>query len=141
MCASGGRRTFVRRRVFRAAGVGCLASILNGRSGWPRASPRCARRAPEHPAVPALVAAEVPIITVEVALAAIFSFTLISPLGLPWWVPVIAVAVVGSAVVSLSGASRSAIASDSGRAGARDSGGGAWSRTCSPCAPRSPATG
>ena len=38
------------------------------------------------------MAAEVPIITVEVALAAIFSFTLIVPLGVPWWAPVIAVA-------------------------------------------------
>ena len=39
------------------------------------------------PRVPALVAAEVPIITVEVVLAAVFSFTLIAALGIPWWVP------------------------------------------------------
>jgi uncharacterized membrane protein YbhN (UPF0104 family) len=48
-----------------------------------------------------LIAAEVPIIAVEVALVAIFSFTLISPLHLPWWIPLIAVAVVGSAVFAL----------------------------------------
>ena len=51
--------------------------------------------------MPALVAAEVPIITVEVALAAVFSFTLIAPLGVPWWVPAIAVAVQAGAVVGL----------------------------------------
>jgi hypothetical protein len=51
--------------------------------------------------VPALLAAEVPIITVEAALTAIFSFTLIAPLGLPWWVPVIAIGVVAVAVAAL----------------------------------------
>jgi hypothetical protein len=36
---------------------------------------------------------------VEVALAAFFSFTLIAPLGLPWWVPTLAVvAMVGAGV-------------------------------------------
>ena len=35
---------------------------------------------------------------VEVALAAIFSFTLIAPLGIPWWLPMIAVAIIGGAV-------------------------------------------
>jgi hypothetical protein len=51
------------------------------------------------------VAAEVPIITVEVALAAIFSFTLIAPLGIPWWAPVIAVASTIGAVAALQRAS------------------------------------
>jgi hypothetical protein len=53
------------------------------------------------PRVPALLAAEVPIIAVEVALAAVFSFTLIAPLGVPWWVPVIAIAAVAAAAVAL----------------------------------------
>jgi hypothetical protein len=51
--------------------------------------------------VPALVAAEVPIISVEIALTAVFSFTLVGPLGVPWWAPVIAVAVAGAAVLGL----------------------------------------
>jgi hypothetical protein len=60
------------------------------------------RAAPESaPRVPALLAAEVPIITVEVALAALFSFTLIAPLGIPWWLPVIAVTIIGGAVAIL----------------------------------------
>ena len=36
-----------------------------------------------------------------VALAAIFSFTLIGSLGVPWWVPVIAVAITVAAVIEL----------------------------------------
>ena len=36
--------------------------------------------------------AELPIVVVEIALAAAFSFTLIAPLGIPWWVPFIALA-------------------------------------------------
>jgi hypothetical protein len=44
------------------------------------------------------VAAEVPIITVELALVAIFSFTLVAPLGVPFWVPaIIIVAMAGVA--------------------------------------------
>jgi hypothetical protein len=47
------------------------------------------------------MAAEVPIITVELALVAIFSFTLIAPLGVPWWVPVIVVGVTAGVVAAL----------------------------------------
>jgi hypothetical protein len=39
--------------------------------------------------VPALIAAEVPILAVEGALAALASFTLVGPLGLPWWLPLV----------------------------------------------------
>ncbi|HEY2317820.1 MAG TPA: hypothetical protein VGH67_05940, partial [Solirubrobacteraceae bacterium] len=61
------------------------------------------RTAPhDSPRVPALLAAEVPIISVEVALTAVFSFTLIGPLGVPWWAPVIAVAIAGAVVLGLS---------------------------------------
>ncbi len=35
------------------------------------------------------MAAAVPIVAVEVGLAALTSFTLLGPLGLPWWVPVL----------------------------------------------------
>ena len=37
------------------------------------------------PQVPTLVAAEFPILAVEATLAALASFTLVVPLGLPWW--------------------------------------------------------
>ncbi len=52
------------------------------------------RSAPrESPPASVLVAAELPIIIVEGALAALMSFTLIAPLGVPWWVPLVAIVV------------------------------------------------
>jgi uncharacterized membrane protein YbhN (UPF0104 family) len=102
VCVRATGATVARRLLFRAAGVGYLASILNGSLGLAARIASLRRVAPEtSPAVPALLAAEVPIISVEVALAAIFSFTLIGPLGVPWWVPAIAVTVTGAAVFAL----------------------------------------
>jgi uncharacterized membrane protein YbhN (UPF0104 family) len=98
--ASGG--SMGRRLLFRAAGVGYLASLVNGSVGVAARIGSLRRVAgPAAPRVPALVAAEVPIITVEVVLAAVFSFTLIAPLGVPWWVPTLAVVIVGGAVAGL----------------------------------------
>jgi hypothetical protein len=102
VCVRAAGGTVGRRVLFRAAGVGYLASLLNGSVGMAARIASLRRAAPDAaPRVPALVAAEVPIITVEVALAAIFSFTLIAPLGIPWWVPLIAVALTGGAVLAL----------------------------------------
>ena len=72
-------------------------SVVAASSGWPPGSPHFAGPPREStPRVPALVAAEVPIITVEIALAAIFSPSRsISPLGVAWWIPAIAVALDG----------------------------------------------
>jgi uncharacterized membrane protein YbhN (UPF0104 family) len=93
VCVRAAGGTVSRRLLFRAAGVGYLASLVNGSAGVVVRIASLRRVAPhDTPGVPALVAAEVPIITVEVALAAIFSFTLVAPLGVPWWVPLIAVA-------------------------------------------------
>ncbi|MGO9495134.1 MAG: hypothetical protein ACLQA5_00215, partial [Solirubrobacteraceae bacterium] len=93
VCVRAAGGTVTRRLLFRAAGIGYLASLVNGSVGMAVRILSLRRIAPQTaPRVPALVAAEVPIITVEVALAAIFSFTLIVPLGVPWWAPVIAVA-------------------------------------------------
>lgn len=98
--AAGG--TLPRRLLFRAAGVGYLASVINGSVGMAVRIASLRKIAGSRaPRVPALVAAEIPIIAVEVALAAIFSFTLIAPLGLPWWVPAIAVSLIAAAVVGL----------------------------------------
>ena len=75
---------------------------MNGSAGMAARIVSLRRIAPQStPGVPALVAAEVPIITVEVALAAIFSFTLIAPLGVPWWMPPIAVAATIGAMTAL----------------------------------------
>lgn len=102
VCVRSAGGTVARRVLFRAGGVGYLASLVNGSAGMAVRIVSLRRIAPQRvPRVPALVAAEVPIITVEVALAAIFSFTLIAPLGVPWWAPVIAVAVTVGAVAGL----------------------------------------
>jgi uncharacterized membrane protein YbhN (UPF0104 family) len=98
--ASGG--SMPRRLLFRAAGAGYLASQINGSVGVAARIASLRRVAgAAAPRVPALVAAEVPIIAVEVVLAAVFSFTLIAPLGVPWWVPTIAVLVMAGTVAGL----------------------------------------
>ena len=102
LCVRAAGGTASRRILFRSAGVGYLASVLNGSLGMAVRISSLRRAAPRTtPRVPALIAAEVPIITVEVSLAAIFSFTLIAPLGVPWWVPVIAVVLMGLALAGL----------------------------------------
>jgi uncharacterized membrane protein YbhN (UPF0104 family) len=91
-----------RRLLFRAAGVGYLASVVNGSLGMAARITSLRRAAPQNaPRVPTLLAAEVPIIAVEVSLAALFSFTLISPLGTPWWIPAIAVGLTVGVVIGL----------------------------------------
>ncbi len=102
LCVRATGATVGRRPLFRAAGVGCLAGLLNGSLGVAARIAALRRTAPHgSPRVPALLAAEVPIISVEIALTAIFSFTLVGALGVAWWAPVIAVAVAGAAVLGL----------------------------------------
>jgi hypothetical protein len=91
--ASGG--CVSRRRLYRASGMGGLGSQLNSQLGTAARIAVLRRSAPkESPCVPALIAAELPIVVTEAALAAIASVTLIGPLGLPWWFPIAAVAFV-----------------------------------------------
>ena len=81
--AAGG--TVARRRLHRAASVGYVGSQLNSQMGTAARIGALRRAAPDaRPRVPALIAAEVPILAVEGALAALASFTLVGPLGLPW---------------------------------------------------------
>src|SRR5207247_2597610 len=53
-----------------------------------------------------LIAAELPIMLVEAALAALMSFTLVAPLGVPWWAPLVAVGVIGAVIVGFHGIAR-----------------------------------
>ncbi|MDQ6816828.1 MAG: flippase-like domain-containing protein [Actinomycetota bacterium] len=102
VCVRAAGGTVTRRLLFRAAGVGYLASVLNGSVGMAARIASLRRSAPQNaPRVPALLAAEVPIITVELALTAIFSFTLVAPLGVPWWAPMIAVGITAVVVATL----------------------------------------
>jgi uncharacterized membrane protein YbhN (UPF0104 family) len=99
--AAGG--TVSRRRLHGAAGLGNLASVVNSQLATAARIAVLRRTAPaDAPRVPALIAAEAPIIGFEVALAAGASFTLVGPLGLPWWVPVIAVAAAAAAIAAMS---------------------------------------
>jgi uncharacterized membrane protein YbhN (UPF0104 family) len=102
VCVRATGATVPRRLLFRAAGIGYLASVINGSLGLAARIATLRRAAPEtSPRVPALLTAEIPIISVEVALTAIFSFTLVAPLGVPWWVPIAAVVATSAAVFGL----------------------------------------
>jgi uncharacterized membrane protein YbhN (UPF0104 family) len=96
VCVAAAGGTVGRRGLYRAASFGYVGSQLNSQIGAAARIGALRRTAPqESPRVPALIAAEVPILAVEGALAALASFTLVAPLGLPWWLPLIALAVVG----------------------------------------------
>ena len=98
--AAGG--TVDRRVLYRASSVQVLGGVLNGQLGVAARIAALRHSSPEvSPQVPTLVAAEFPIIAVEATLAALTSFTLVGPLGVPWWLPLIALAAVGTASAGL----------------------------------------
>ncbi len=79
-----------RRCLYRASSMGCVGNLLNAQLGAAARIAALRRSAPETaPRVPALIAAELPILLVEASLAALASFTLVGPLGLPWWLPLV----------------------------------------------------
>ena len=93
--AAGGR--VGRRQLYRASSIGYLGNIFNGQFGLAVRIGALRRSAPtECPRASVLLAAELPIVVVEIALAAIFSFTLVAPLGVPWWAPLVAFAAVAA---------------------------------------------
>jgi len=57
--------------------------VASGIASLRRAAPR------ETPKAVVLAATEIPIVLTELALATLFSFTLVAPLGLPWWTPLV----------------------------------------------------
>lgn len=94
--AAGG--TVARRVLYRASAMGILGSVINGQLGVAARIAALRHSSPEvSPQVPTLIAAEFPILAVEGALAALASFTLVGPLGLPWWLPLIVIVAVGLA--------------------------------------------
>jgi hypothetical protein len=98
--AAGG--TVDRRVLYRASSMGVLGSLLNAQLGVAARIGALRRSSPDvSPQVPTLIAAEFPILAVEAILAALSSFTLVVPLGLPWWLPLIGLAVVGAASAGL----------------------------------------
>ena len=98
--AAGG--TVDRRVLYRASSMQVLGSLINGQLGVAARIAALRRSSPaDSPQVPTLIAAELPILAVEAMLAALASFTLVAPLGLPWWLPVAAFAVIGAASAGL----------------------------------------
>jgi uncharacterized membrane protein YbhN (UPF0104 family) len=92
--AAGG--TVPRRILYRASSVQVLGGMLNSHLGVAARIAALRRSSPDTcPQVPTLVAAEFPILTVEALLAAATSFTLVVPLGLPWWLPIAVLAFFG----------------------------------------------
>jgi uncharacterized membrane protein YbhN (UPF0104 family) len=98
--AAGG--SVARRILYRASSMQVLGSTINGQLGVAARIAALRRSSPEvSPQVPTLIAAEFPILAVEATLAALTSFTLVGPLGLPWWLPLIVLAVIGAASAGL----------------------------------------
>jgi uncharacterized membrane protein YbhN (UPF0104 family) len=94
--------TVDRRILYRASSMGVLGGLLNAQAAVAARIAALRRSSPDvSPHVPTLIAAELPILAVEAALAALASFTLVGPLGLPWWLPLVCVAVIGTLSVGL----------------------------------------
>jgi uncharacterized membrane protein YbhN (UPF0104 family) len=97
VCIGAAGGSVSRRRLYRASSIGYLGNIFNGQFGLAVRIGALRRTVPsECPRASVLLAAELPIMVVEMALAAIFSFTLVAPLGVPWWVPLVAFAAVAA---------------------------------------------
>jgi uncharacterized membrane protein YbhN (UPF0104 family) len=98
--AAGG--TVDRRVLYRASSMGILGGLLNAQAAVAARIAALRHSSPDvSPQVPTLIAAEFPILAVEAMLAAVASFTLVAPLGLPWWLPIIGLAVIGTASAGL----------------------------------------
>jgi hypothetical protein len=102
VCVRAGGGTVGRRTLYRASSMGFVGGLLHTQLGTAARIAALRRSAPEaSPRVPALIGAELPILIVEGGLAALTSFTLVGPLGLPWWVPLICLAAVAGASAAL----------------------------------------
>jgi len=98
--AAGG--TVPRRILYRASSMQVLGSVINGHLGIAARIAALRRSSPAvSPQVPTLIAAEFPILAIEAVLAALTSFTLVGPLGLPWWLPLIGVGVIATVSAGL----------------------------------------
>ena len=82
--------------LYRASSMQVVGGVVNGHLGVAARIAALRRSSPDTcPQVPTLIAAELPILAVEAMLAAATSFTLVEPLGLPWWLPLAILAVIG----------------------------------------------
>jgi uncharacterized membrane protein YbhN (UPF0104 family) len=102
VCVHAAGGTVSRRRLYRAAAVGYLGNIVNGELGFAARIASLRRATPrETPKALVLAATEIPIVLMELALGTLTSFTLVAPLSLPWWTPLVAFCAVLAAVAGL----------------------------------------
>jgi hypothetical protein len=102
VCVRAGGGRVSRRTLYRASSMGFVGGLLHTQLGTAARIAALRRSAPaESPRVLALIGAELPILIVEGGLAAITSFTLVGPLGLPWWVPLLCLAAVAGICAAL----------------------------------------
>ena len=102
LCIQAAGGTVERRVLYRASSMQVLGGVINGQLGVAARIAALRRSSPAvSPQVPTLIAAEFPILAVEAMLAALASFTLVEPLGLPWWLPIIGLAVIATASAGL----------------------------------------
>ena len=88
--------------LYRASSLGYLGNVFNASFGLALRIAALRRAAPsDSPRPSVLVGAEVPIVVIEAALAALMSFTLIGPLGLAWWIPLVCLAVAAVVIAVL----------------------------------------
>lgn len=89
-CVEAAGGTVHRRILYRASSMGYLSSLISAQVGAAARIAALRLSSPrESPRVSTLIAAEFPILAVEATLAALTSFTLVGPLGLPWWLPIV----------------------------------------------------
>jgi uncharacterized membrane protein YbhN (UPF0104 family) len=96
-CVEAAGGTVPRRVLYRASSMGAVGTLVNAQLGVASRIAALRASAPaDAPCASTLVAAEFPIVAVEAMLAALTSFTLVGPLGLPWWLPILAFVVVAA---------------------------------------------
>jgi hypothetical protein len=94
VCVNAAGGTASRRRLYRASSMGFVGSLVNAQLGVAARITALRRSAPaDSPRVAPLIGAELPIMAIEAVLGALASVTLVGPLGLPWWSPLVAIAV------------------------------------------------
>jgi uncharacterized membrane protein YbhN (UPF0104 family) len=107
VCVHAAGGTVGRRRLYRAASVGYLGNIVNGELGFAARIASLRRAAPkETPKAVVLATTEIPIVLTEVAFGTLTAFTLVAPLGLPWWTPLLAFCAVIGVVAALARSAR-----------------------------------
>jgi uncharacterized membrane protein YbhN (UPF0104 family) len=91
VCVNAAGGSADRRRLYRASSMGFVGSLVNAQVGVAARIAALRKSAPANsPRIAPLIGAELPIMAIEATLGAVASFTLIAPLGLPWWAPLIA---------------------------------------------------